>query len=546
MKNLILFCAFFSAIQLAYTQKKQPKLMVGIVVDQMCYDYLYRFESKFSEHGFKKIMNQGTICHNAHYNYVPTFTGPGHASIYTGTTPSNHGIVANDWYERETGKVINCVDDESVTALGTNSTDGLCSPHYLKTTTITDQLKLTYPHAKVISMSIKDRGAILPGGHLSDGSYWYDYASGKFITSTYFKSVLPQWVSDFNAEGQVDTYMTKTWNTLLDIQAYTESSSDDSPYEQILSGKERPTFPYDLAMLGTKTPKYQLFTITPFANTYLTDFAIRAIEAENMGRGEQTDFLCISFSTPDIVGHSFGPYSIEMEDVYIRLDLEIAKLLKHLEAQVGKDGFTLFVTADHAVVPVPQLLVDKKLPGGYVFMNEKLASLKAALKKAFGADLIRDHENSNIYLNHQLLDSLHISRDNVEEFVAEKISQWEGVKAVYTEKQLKDGCSDDEWRDMVRRGYHAAESGDVLFLLEPGYLPKADDVETAHKGTSHGSAFNYDTHVPLLWYGKGIPIQSVYRKLNITDIAATLTHLLFLQRSGAMTGDPILEILPTK
>jgi predicted AlkP superfamily pyrophosphatase or phosphodiesterase len=525
-------------------QASSPKLVVGIVVDQMCYEYLYRYYDKFCENGFKKIMEQGTNCRNTHYNYVPTFTGPGHASIYTGTTPNNHGIVGNDWFERESGKSINCVDDMSVKAVGTNSSDGLCSPKNLKTHTVTDQLKNTYSAAKVISMSIKDRGAILPGGHLSDGSYWYDYSSGKFITSSFFEQELPKWVTDFNAEGKVEKYLEQTWNTLLDIGAYGESGPDESPYEAPLPGKATATFPYDLKAMCNGKPNYSLFTATPFANTYLTDFALGAMSAESLGKDGQTDLLCISYSTPDIAGHSFGPYSVELEDMYIRLDLELGRLIKQLEEQVGKDQFVLFLTADHAVVPVPQYLMDKKLPGGYVFLGEKVSSLKEKVKTKYGYDLVLEEDNLNIYLDHQKIDSLGLSRSSVARFVADEVIKWENVKRVFTADELQASGTDDEWRDMVRRGYHHRESGDVLFILEPGYLPKSVDTHSARKGTSHGSAFNYDTHVPLLWYGKGIPDLEIHRRVEITDIASTLTQLLYLQRNGAMTGEPIIEILP--
>jgi hypothetical protein len=337
--------------------------------------------------------------------------------------------------------------------------------------------------------------------------------------------------------------MQGTWNTLLDISTYTESGPDNSPYEHLILGKTTPTFPYNLKSSGQESTDYQMFTITPFANTFLADFAIRSIKAENLGQDEQTDMLCISFSTPDIAGHSFGPYSVELEDIYLRLDLEIAKLIKELETKVGKDEFVLFLTADHAVVPVPQYLIDKKLPGGYVFLKEQLLQLEIDVESAFGADLILDQENLNIYLNHDLMDTLKIEHKTVEDFVASKIAKWEGVKCVFTAHQLMNSGNDNEWKDMVNRGYHSRESGDILFILEPGFLPKSEDSETARKGTSHGSAFNYDTHVPLVWYGKEIPSKEVFRRIDITDISATLTHLLYLQRNGAMTGEPILELL---
>lgn len=537
---LILLCTHF----LSFTQKNnQPKLIVGIVVDQMCYEYLYRYKDKFGKDGFNLIMNKGTNVRNTLYNYVPTYTGPGHASIYTGTTPENHGIVGNEWFERETSKVVNCVDDLNKQTVGSESNNGQRSPKNLKTFTVTDQLKLTYPDAKVISMSIKDRSAILPGGHLSDGSYWYDYASGRFITSTFFKTDLPEWVKSFNNENQVASYMQQTWNTMLPIDQYTQSGPDDSPYEVVLKGKSTPTFPYDLKAMTGGTVDYSLFTYMPFANTYLTDFAIRSIKAEKLGQDQQTDMLCISYSTPDIAGHAFGPYSVEIQDMYLRLDRDLANLIKALEKEVGKNQFTIFLTADHAVVPVPQHLTDQQLPGGYLFLKDRMAYLKKIVEDEFGTNLILEQENLNIYLDHYKISELGINKSDVEEFIAREIIHWEGVKRVFTSKQLESGNSDDLWLNMVRRGYHHAESGDVIFILEPGYLPKNSDSEKARKGTSHGSSFNYDTHVPLIWYGKNIRKQDVFRSVNITDISATLIHMLNLQRPGAMTGEPILELL---
>jgi predicted AlkP superfamily pyrophosphatase or phosphodiesterase len=542
MRNALFLLMLSLTGQFTAQRNDSPKLIVGIVVDQMCYEYLYRYEAKFCESGFKTFIDRGTNCRNTLYNYVPTFTGPGHASIYTGAVPSDHGIVGNEWFDRQSGMVINCVDDNAVKPVGTDSQDGLCSPLNLKTYTITDQLKLTYPNAKVISMSIKDRGAILPGGHLSDGTYWYDYATGKFVTSSFFESALPSWVDELNSEGQVDHYMSQTWNTLLDIGAYGESGPDNSPYEVIYPGKTSPTFPYDLKQMSAVGKKYQLFTSTPFANTLLTELAIRSIDPESLGKDLQTDFLCVSYSTPDIAGHAFGPYSVELEDIYIRLDLELGRLLKTLEEKVGKDQFVVFLTADHAVVPVPQYLTDKKLPGGYLYLNEHLSALEMDVQKRFNTDLVVAEENQNIYLDHKRIDSLNIDREEVAEFVSGHIKTWPGVKASYTYAQLEIPGADDAWRDMIRKGYHPAESGDVIFILEPGYLLKTAETSSSHKGTSHGSAFNYDTHVPLLWYGKGIPKKEIIRPIVITDISATLTHMLYLQRSGAMTGEPIQEL----
>ena len=543
MKHLVIVILLTLSFSSNAQQYNSPKLVVGIVVDQMCYDYLYRYSDKFCENGFKKLMNEGVNCRNTQYNYIPTYTGPGHASIYTGTTPSNHGIVANEWFDRSTGQLLNCVEDSTVTSIGTNSIYGLFSPMNLKANTITDQLKMTYRSAKVISMSIKNRGAILPGGHLSDGSYWFDFETGKFITSSFYKEKLPSWVESFNDEKQADNYLKEEWNTILDIESYQESGPDNSPYEHLLPGKTTPTFPYDLKEMTNGQANYELFAYTPFANTFLTDFALKSVDNEQLGKDLQTDMLCISYSTPDLAGHAFGPYSVELEDIYIRLDLEIQKLLKQLDQKVGKGEYTVFLTGDHAVVPVPQYLIDNNLPGGYFFLEENLMNLRNQVIQQFGKDYILTEENNNIYLDQKAIKSDKLVLENVAQFVKQEVEDWQNVKRVFTGRELYNSAVDDEWLDMVKKGYHHAESGDVIYMLEPGYLPKLSDTELSRKGTSHGSAFNYDTHVPLLWYGKKIKAQEVYRKIEITAISATLAHILFLQMPNSTTGNPILEVL---
>jgi hypothetical protein len=524
---------------------ESPKLIVGIVVDQMSYDYLYRFQERFGKKGFRLLMEKGTNCRNTNFNYVPTYTGPGHASIYTGTTPSNHGIVANDWFDRDSGRSINCVEDTTQETVGSSSDAGLCSPKNLKSNTITDQLKLTHPKAKVLSVSIKNRGAILPGGHLSDGSYWYDYSNGHFITSTFYKEQLPAWVATFNEKTYIDKCMSGEWNTLYPIDTYSESGPDDSPYEHLLPGKKTPTFPYNLKEMVESTTEIsasQLFPYTPFANTFLTDFAIEGLRNEGLGKDNQTDMLCISYSTPDIIGHAFGPYSKEIEDTYLRLDRDLERLFETLNSEVGKGEFVVFLTADHAVVPVPQQLLDIQLPGGYFFQDTCFATLSNALELQYGENFVETYDNLNIYLDNAAIMASGYDRNEVLNFIVQRVSQWEGVKRVFTGEQLYTSNAGDPWFDMVRNGYHHAESGDIIFTLEPGYLPRSVDSEIARKGTSHGSAYSYDTHVPLLWYGAGIPKQEIFRKVSITDITPTLVHLLYLQHVYAVTGAPIVEL----
>jgi predicted AlkP superfamily pyrophosphatase or phosphodiesterase len=525
--------------------KSAPKLVVGIVVDQMVYDYLYRYQDRFSKGGFVKLMDKGTNCRNTQYNYVPTYTGPGHASIYTGTTPNQHGIVGNEWYDRAQQATVNCVTDSAYFSVGTESDYGIRSPRNLVCMTITDQLKVTYPNSKVISMSIKDRGAILPGGHMSDGSYWYDYMTGKFITSEYFKKELPSYVNEFNSKEYPKSVMQDTWNTLYPIETYTASGVDNSPYEALLPTKTEPTFPYNFKTISPGETSYNLFTITPWANTYLTDFAISAMQNENLGNGENSDFLCISYSTPDIAGHAFGPYSVEIEDMYLRLDLEIERLLAAVKKQVGKD-FVLFLTADHAVVPIPEWLTDHNLPGGYTFLKDNLLELQEVVKAKFGSDFVAIEENNNIYLDEGLISFLEADHNEIERFVANQVRKWEGVKYVFTTSDLSRANAGDQFAEMMQNGYDPVRSGNVLFMLKTGYLAKMEDKESSRKGTSHGSAYNYDTHVPLLWYGKDIPKQELFERVEITDIVPTLTHILNLQKPACTTGEPILPILKQK
>jgi predicted AlkP superfamily pyrophosphatase or phosphodiesterase len=536
MRTLVFFAYFLPLIILAQT----PKLVVGVVVDQMCYDYLYRFQHHFSTDGFRRFLDRGVNCRNTNYNYVPTYTGPGHASIYTGTTPYNHGIVGNDWYNRSTQQSVYCVFDSTVNPVGNPSSKyGQVSPHHLETMTITDQLKITYPSSKVYSISIKDRSAALPGGHMSDGSYWFDYTSGTFITSSYYTEALPEWVQSFNQTHSADHYI-KDWELLKPISEYSRSV-DNSPYEVTIKGSKSPTFPYKFSEYAKGD--YNLFTLMPFANTQLTDFACELIGSEQIGKHETTDMLCISFSTPDIAGHAFGPYSLEIEDIYARLDLELARLFRTLDQQLGKHNYVMFLTADHAVVPVPQQLIDEKLPGGYFDMSGAKNTVKETLLALYGHNLMLSEENQNIYLNTPLIDSLKLTRSEIQQQVASILRTFPEVKVAVTGSDLERGIIDDAWMQMILNGYSKERSGDVIFMLKPGYLPVGSRKKSEHKGTSHGSAFNYDTHVPLLWYGMRMKPQEIFRPIAITDIAATLAHLLNLQRMGSMTGSPIVEIL---
>ncbi len=541
----ILSLIFVAGTLLSYSQDAKPKLVVGIVVDQMRQEYLYRFESKFGEGGFKRLMGKGFMLTNAHYNYVPTFTGPGHASVYSGTTPSVHGIIGNDWWDKGLKKQVNCVEDDRQKPVGNPEGNGDVSPWRMLSSTITDELKIgTQKKSKVIGVSVKDRGAVLPAGHLADGAYWYDSKSGKFITSTYYKNTLPQWVETFNGLMLADSYLNQTWNTILPINQYTESSQDESLYERKLQGKEKPVFPYNLKELRKTNGDFDLLAATPFGDDLLTEIAKASIAGEQMGKDADTDFLAISYSCPDIVGHAMGPNSIEMQDTYLRLDRNIEDLLKTLDKEVGENNYVVFLTADHAVAEVPQYLKDSRIPAGNFAVSSLEVNLNDFLQKYFpGKKVIEKISNDQIFLNQDLFagdpKSAGIDLLIATELITNYLQSVEGVAQVFSKAVLKQGAYNETGiKGMMVRGYNFKRSGDIAYQLEPSWISGGGP-----QGTTHGSAYSYDTHVPILFYGKGIKQGASSSYHAITDIAPTLSVLLKIKFPSGCTGQPISEIL---
>ena len=542
MMSLLLFVTLHAQpteAQVLQNANKQPRLIVGIVIDQMRYDYLAKYYNKFSENGFKKLMNGGFNCKNANFNYAPTYTGPGHASIYTGTTPAFHGIIGNDWFDRNTGKTIYVTDDASVQTVGSSSEEaGKMSPRNMLSSTIGDELRLfSNMKSKVISVSLKDRASILPGGHLSNGSFWFDSGSGNFITSTYYMDKLPQWVIDFNAQHLADKYLSHTWNTLLPIGQYTESAGDDSPYEGLYPGETKPVFPHNLPAMYSKTD-YGIIRSTPFGNSITKDLALAALKGENLGKGDYPDFLAISFSSTDYVGHQMGPQSIEIEDTYLRLDRDLAEIITYLEKNYGKDNFLLFLTADHAAAYVPAELMDLKMNAGYFSYQTFADSLKDYLYKNYNdSNLVSSIINNQIYLNHARLKQEQINPKAIEDDIATFSFTFKGVANAYTSVQLNGEALKNKSAGLMQNGFYIKRSGDVALLLEPQWLDGH-----SHTGTSHGTTYSYDTHVPLLWYGWNIKSGFTSSQIDITDIAPTIASFLNIMSPNACTGNPIVRL----
>ena len=543
---LIVLSLTFSKVNAQNTQTvDRPKLVVGIVVDQMRHEYLYRFYDKFGSDGFKRLMGEGFVIKNGHYNYAPTYTGPGHASVYTGTTPAIHGIIGNDFYDKGLKKMVNCVGDPSQTAVGGLAKYGQVSPFRMLSTTITDELKLaTNRTAKVIGVSMKDRGAALPAGHMADAAYWYDKSSGNFITSTYYMKELPAWVKQFNSKNLANIYLQQEWKPLLPLEKYTESGPDASPYERKFKGKETTTFPYNLPAMRKDNGDFDLLAYTPFANDYVTEFAKAALVNEKMGKDAIPDFLCISYSTTDILGHAMGPRSVEVQDLYLRLDKNIADLLKTLDKEVGAGNYTLFLTADHAVGENSQFLKDQGVPGGHFSPNRAEAMLREFLEGYFpGKNLIENVSNDQIFLNHEALQGAPKTSGLDFFIVAELIGKYlmtmDGVANYFTEGVLRQGAFDEGGvKGMIIRGYHPKRSGDVVFVLEPGWMDA-----WAVQGTTHGSPYAYDTNVPILFYGKGVKKGESTRRYSITDISPTLSMILNITIPSGAIGNPVSELI---
>lgn len=529
---LLIFLIFIGGLHASVAQQKQeskPKLVVGIVVDQFRYDYLPLYKDEFGEGGFNRLINEGYSFVNNHYNYFPTYTGPGHAAIYTGTTPSINGIVGNSWYDRSIESSMYVVSDSTVSSVGTDGSAGKMSPANLLSTTVTDELKLADSQAKVIGVSLKDRGAVLPAGHLGDGAYWYEGESGKFITSSWYMDKLPEWVRDFNKQGLARELSQKTWEPLLPLEKYNESNPDDTPYEGTFDGEENPVFPHELRKHAGDS--FGIISSTPFGNTLVKEIAKKAIQAEELGSDNHTDFLSVSFSSTDYVGHQFGPHSIEVQDTYLRLDRDLEDLLNYLDQEVGSGNYLVMLTSDHGVVDVPAELLAKDLPGGYFNRKKVLKALKEYLKKSYGnGDWVESYANQQIYLNRDLIKEEEVALKAIQMDVAGFLLQFKGVKSTNTAHNFQYKGYSRGQQAMYQRGFMHDRSGDVFVQLKPGWLDSS-----YRTGTSHGSPYNYDTHVPLIFYGWNIPQGESSEHTVIPQIAPTISDMLNI---GLPSGSP--------
>lgn len=511
-----------------------PRLVVAVVVDQMRYDYLHRFKAQFGPDGFNKLVNEGFSCYNAHFNYVPTFTAPGHASLFTGLTPSGHGIIGNNWLDRKTRQMVYCTGDASVFTVGSTSTAGKMSPKNLLAPTIGDRLKEARGDgAKVIGISLKDRGAILPAGKKANAAYWYDSESGNWISSTYYMNELPEWVDQFNQRRMPEKYLARMWNTLYPIQQYAESHPDDSDCEDLFTGKKQAVFPYDLHSLMKQNGGLDFLRETPFGNTFIREFACEAINREALGRDSVTDFLSISFSSTDYIGHQFGPDSKEVEDTYLRLDMEIAELIRFLNEQVGEKNYLLVLTADHGAPPAVNCSKRNGYDAGLISSKALRDSLRTFFRRTYRDTFLIQFNEFDFYLDTTRISRKKLDLAVVRTSAAAYLLKQAGIARVFTDFSGAAGTSVDSLEMKVRSGHFEGRSGDLTLILKPYWLIDYP------RGCQHGSPYTYDTHVPMIFYGGGIKRGGTREYVPVTSMVPTLLRIMNLPEP-----DPDMTIQP--
>lgn len=515
---------------------KRPKIIVGLVVDQMRWDYLYRYASRYSNGGFKRLVSEGFSAENTLIPYTPTITACGHSSIYTGSTPAINGIVGNDWYDTKLKRNMYCAEDTNVTTVGSSTRAGVMSPKNMLTTTITDELRLaTNFKSKVIGISLKDRGSILPAGHSANAAYWFDGQTGDWITSTYYMQQLPSWVQDYNKQKPADKFFANNWNTLYPIESYSQSTADNKIYERKTRGEETPIFPHPLKLYIGKN--YEIIKSTPYGNTMTLDLAKLAIASEKMGQGNTTDFLAVSCSATDYVGHQYGPNSVEAEDTYLRLDKDLEDFFNYLDTKFGKGNYLFFLSADHGAAHVPGFMTENKLPGGTFSEGPVVKSLNTALEEKFKVKkAILASTNGQFYLNHEAIKAAKADYEGIKSQIIETLRTQDEVLDAVDMSKLAITTLPEQVKKSLTYGYNTRRSGDIYYVLKSNYF------SGGNTGTTHGAWAPYDAHIPCVFMGWNVKHGKTNKTHYMTDIAATLAAMLHIQMPSGCIGEPITEL----
>jgi predicted AlkP superfamily pyrophosphatase or phosphodiesterase len=510
---------------------KRPKLVVGIVVDQMRWDYLYRYSDRYGNDGFKRLLNQGFSCENTFINYLPSYTAVGHTCVFTGSVPAISGITGNGWIDQLTGKGSYCTEDTTVETVGASNSSGKMSPRNLLVSTVTDELRIaTNYQSKVVGVSLKDRASILPAGHTANAAFWLDDATGNFITSSYYMQQLPEWVNKYNSSNPIGKLIKNGWNTLYPIATYRNSDGDDQPYEGKYSGEKAPVFPHNTIARGS-------FRTTPFGNTLTLDFAREAVKGYALGSGAATDFLTINCASTDYVGHMFGPNSIEIEDTYLRLDQDLATFFRFLDAKIGKGEYMVFLTADHGVAHTIGYMEKHRLPANNWNGKETIDGLNKVLTEKFGvSNLVITSDNYQVNFDVSRIYAKRLDFDAIKKITTEYLQQQPGIAYAIDVSKIGEAPVPEPIKTMIINGYNFRRSGAVQIIPNTGWF------EGGKTGTTHGTWNPYDTHIPLLFYGWNIKHGKTNREVHMTDIAPTIAAILHIQMPNGCVGKVIEEV----
>ena len=529
----LLGCGTASAQQSNAAAIERPKLVVGIVVDQMRWDYLYRYQKRYTDGGFKRLLGEGFSCENTMIPYVPSVTAIGHTCIYTGSVPSIHGIAGNNFVKD--GKKVYCTDDDSVKPVGTTSVAALMSPRNLWVSTIGDEMKIaSNGRAKVVGVALKDRASILPAGHNPNGAFWFDDQTGCFITSSYYMDHLPKWVEAFNDKRLPEQYLSQKWNTLYPKNTYTESTTDENEYENGIREGVKATLPLNLPELYKKYG-YGIIRNTPFGNSLTLDMAKAAIDGEQLGADDETDLLTVSCSSTDYIGHQVGTHAIETEDTYLRLDKAIADFLAYLDSKVGKGNYLVFLSADHGAMNNAAFLQDRRIPAGSWDASATAKKLNHVLAKEYpeAGDIVKTVMNYQVFFNRDVIKSKQLDFDNIKQTVVNVLKEDPSVQYACDMAKASTESIPEEVKSRIINGYNRERSGNVVIILKPNFY--------AHgmKGTDHGAWNSYDTHIPLVFMGWGIKHGATTKQTFMTDIAPTIAAMLHVQAPNGCVGKSI-------
>ena len=504
----------------------RPKLVLVLVVDQFRFDYLMRFRPYFVKGGFNRLLEGGAVFTDCRYDYATTMTGPGHATLLTGAYPDGHGIIENNWYDRDRQREVYCVEDLS-TRMVANRQEPSASPGYsprnLTVSTLGDELRMaTDFRSKAISIALKDRAAVLMGGHTASAAYWLDPGSGRFVTSTYYLPTLPAWADDFNQKSPVSRYCGQKWQALEETpgaEGKVLSEFEPSPGE---------TCP-DPKFLGW-------LDNTPYMNQIELGFASAAIRNERLGQGPDTDILTLSLSVNDYIGHEFGPYSKEVVDTTLRTDRDLAAFFDDLDKQVGLDNVWIAFSADHGVAPSPAFIQEHSLGIGLAQPATIRGAAEKALTQAFGpGPWIEDQDETYLFLNRETMKKRNVPESEAEEVAAQAAASQPDVAAAFTRTQfLTGGLPHSPLARKAAHSFNSKRSGDVFMVFMPYAVPSSNP-----NGTTHGTPWNYDTQVPLILWGSAFKPGFYATACQPIDLAATLAARLGLTQPSGAEGTPL-------